>query len=924
MADLIRGIPEPEELDGTAPDEQAMRGLLCKIAESACELLGCAATGIWLADDGGQLSLDLMVPPPEAGLVHRATHDGLIGRAASQRERVVVTGADWEAADLSLTEAGFRSGMALPLVWQGDLLGVVAMFDTAADRALSGQEGRIAELLAEQAAAVLASQRIAVQNVRLNQSLELEHERLLHVQVAIRQMLEQPDLQANLVEVVEALQALGWRRVALALFAEDESVAQLLTAGIPEAEQQAYREAVVAVEVWQRFVAGELTQFRVGGLFFIPYGDQVRTTWHPRDLVFAPLQMGQERVAGVIRVENPVDDLRPTQEMLRPLDILASQAAYVVENARLLAASSESADVLAEQVEELSMMHRADRELSSHLNVDRIMKLTMDWALRRTGADTGLLMLMSDDKRGLVPFVTMGYLDREKFAFNEQHPMPVDYGIMGRAARTGQTQWVQDVSADQDFVPFLPNARVHLSVPLSMRGEVLGVVTLASSRDEAFGEHDVSFLERLARRAAVALDNARLYRQAEQLADDMAVLYTASRTITSTLERDEILQRIAQSMAVALECSSAIIFDYHAEAETLQVLTVYRLGTAHFADEVLPPVKHTILLADYPAFQTVAEQHHPLVLRASDLAISSVDRAYLAENKIHAMLVVPLEAQGELIGLAVVNEGRHDRIFSANEVYKAETLASQAAVGLRQSLLYNEVLELEKLKSEMIRMASHDLRNPLNNIMGYIELLAMSMSQLGMTPDQEQYIDNLRRGSQAMRSLLEDLLTLERIESDRQNDWQRFDMGGLVSEVVEAQRPSAGLKHQSLTLDRMPDVPPAYGSLTQLRQAVANLVGNAIKYTPEEGQIFVQVDVQDRRLQVWVKDSGYGISPERQPRIFERFYRAHEPGTDHIGGTGLGLSLVKTVVERHGGQVWFESELGKGSTFGFWLPIVES
>jgi two-component system OmpR family sensor kinase len=270
-----------------------------------------------------------------------------------------------------------------------------------------------------------------------------------------------------------------------------------------------------------------------------------------------------------------------------------------------------------------------------------------------------------------------------------------------------------------------------------------------------------------------------------------------------------------------------------------------------------------------------------------------------------------------------VIDGRRDRIFSPNEMFKAEALASQASVALRQSMLFGEVLELEKIKSEMIRMASHDLRNPLNNIMGYVELLAMSLEGTGMTADQEQYIDTLRRNTKSMRTLLEDLLTLERIESERQSEWQPVDLGGVVYEVVESQRSSADLKHHTLTLERPGKSLSVRGSETQLRQAVANLVGNAIKYTPDGGSIRVYLGDQGERLQFSVKDNGYGIAPERHARIFERFYRAKEPGTEHVGGTGLGLSLVKTVIERHGGQVWFESAPGLGSTFGFWLPVLE-
>ncbi len=512
-------------------------------------------------------------------------------------------------------------------------------------------------------------------------------------------------------------------------------------------------------------------------------------------------------------------------------------------------------------------------------------------------------MLITDDRTGLAPYIVMGYVDRQAFPYDAHNPLPLSAGVIGRAARTGQTQVVHRVTTEEDRLPFIPNARTHVSVPLSMRGQALGVITLASVHDIEFGGEVVGFLERLGRRAAVALDNARLYRRTEQLANDMAALYNASRAITSTLNRDEVLRRIARAMTETLECSSSVIFDYKPETHEVQVLAVHRAGADLEGQEVLPPLKHAIPLALYPAFQTVVEQQHSLALRAADLSLSTLDRSHLVEDRIHAMVLVPLVAQDELMGVAAVIEGRYDRVFTANEVYKAEALASQAAIALRQSLLFSEIKELETLKSEMIRMASHDLRNPLNNVMGYAELLAMSLDELGcLTPTQQMYLQNLRASAEIMKTLLEDLLTLERIESERQAEWETFDFGGLVIEVVESQQASAALKQQTLRLVHEAGTLPVHGSTTQLRQAVANLVSNAIKYTPQGGHIDVSAGLEEGdRVAFQVTDDGYGISPERQARIFERFYRAREPGTEHIGGTGLGLSLVKTVVERHGG-----------------------
>ncbi len=899
--------------------------MLLRLVETLSDLLGGVHVSFWQVNREAQkVEMRAAYPAlPETIPVQWPIGMGVVGGVAQIGQRLA--GQSWREAGGAFVQNEYTTGMALPLRWHGAVDAVLVV----ASRDREFEEADI------QAAYVLAQ---AVETARVNSSVSLnrvdeavlmphaEQEHLINIQSTMRQLLEEPDVDTNLRTISESLLALGWRRVIVSLFkvsdeVDEKEVDHFITAGVADDAASSFMPYVVPVELWTQFLARALEHFRVGGLYFVRNDDA--PDWSPDDVLFAPLRLGQERVSGVIRLDDPINGRRPTSDSLRPVDILISQAAYIVENARLLEATSTAAEALADQVEELSMMHRADRELGAHLDIRRIMTLTMDWALRRTGADTGLLMLMTDDKRGLVLSIKMGIVNPDVFHYTEQNPMPVQQGIIGRAARTGKTQFVRDARQDPDYLGFLPNATMLLAVPLMMRGEVLGVVTLATTREEAFRDTDVTFLERLGRRAAVALDNARLFRQAEQMADDMSVLYTASRTITSTLERDAMLQRMAQAMAVTLECSSAVIFDYRPEQSGVQVLAVYRVGTARNAQELLPEVQDVIALETFPAFRTAIEQQHPLVLRAVDPALAEQDRWQLLNDRIHAMVLMPLVAQDELIGLATVIEGRHDRMFTTNDVFKAETLASQAAIALRQSLLFNEVLELEKLKSEMIRMASHDLRNPLNNIMGYIELLALTLEESGSSPQLEMYLDNLRRSTHTMRSLLEDLLTLERIESERESAWQSVDFSGLVLDVVEAQRSSAELKRQSLVLQRDSGAPLVMGSEMQLRQAIANLVSNAIKYTPDDGRVDIQLEYHNERLRLTVEDNGYGISPERQKRIFERFYRAQEPGTDHIGGTGLGLSLVKTVVERHGGMVWFESEPGVGSTFGFWLPVVD-
>ena len=230
--------------------------------------------------------------------------------------------------------------------------------------------------------------------------------------------------------------------------------------------------------------------------------------------------------------------------------------------------------------------------------------------------------------------------------------------------------------------------------------------------------------------------------------------------------------------------------------------------------------------------------------------------------------------------------------------------------------------ELARLKSQMLEMASHDLRSPLGTLLGYAELLLMDMP-----PEDPNYpyVQDMQRVAKRMLGMVTDLLDLTRIESAAKRDYEWFDLAPVLDEVLSHEKPDAEDKHQTFRTDIEAPLPRLYGAPNQIREAFANLIGNAIKYTPEGGMILVRaaVDPARKRFNFAVQDNGYGIPEKFQARIFERFYRAKQPGTENITGTGLGLSLVKTVIENHSGQVWFKSEADKGSVFGFWLPLQE-
>lgn len=245
---------------------------------------------------------------------------------------------------------------------------------------------------------------------------------------------------------------------------------------------------------------------------------------------------------------------------------------------------------------------------------------------------------------------------------------------------------------------------------------------------------------------------------------------------------------------------------------------------------------------------------------------------------------------------------------------------------LGRVIVFNDITvlkNLSRLKTQMLQMTSHDLKNPLGIVMGYTEMMLMELE-----PDNPhfEYVADIARVTQRMLDMITQLLNLERIEHLVQGEVTRFRPLALIDDVLADLGRLFDQKLQILTYNPPADCPDLEGDPAQVREAFKNLIENASKYTPKGGSatIHVAIDTQKQRFTFAVEDNGYGIPDGLQPHIFERFYRAKQPGAESIPGTGLGLSLVKAIVERHSGDVWFKSSPGVGSTFGLWLPLPDT
>jgi signal transduction histidine kinase len=229
--------------------------------------------------------------------------------------------------------------------------------------------------------------------------------------------------------------------------------------------------------------------------------------------------------------------------------------------------------------------------------------------------------------------------------------------------------------------------------------------------------------------------------------------------------------------------------------------------------------------------------------------------------------------------------------------------------------------EVERMKSEFVSLVSHELRTPLTSIKGYVDML-MDGDAGELKQDQVDFLQVVSKNAERLVTLVTDLLDVSKIEAGAiRLNLAQLDLAGVISEVVANLRPLNESKKQNVNINLPEKMPPLTGDTGRIAQVLTNLVSNACRYTPSGGTIRVDVRPEVEFVKISVTDTGIGISPEEQKKLFTKFFRAENPDVQKVGGTGLGLWIARSLVLMHGGEITVASLPGKGSTFSFTLPI---
>ncbi len=391
----------------------------------------------------------------------------------------------------------------------------------------------------------------------------------------------------------------------------------------------------------------------------------------------------------------------------------------------------------------------------------------------------------------------------------------------------------------------------------------------------------------------------------------------ASRILNSDLNLESLLQNIIQiaTELTASEASSILLLDK--QTGELRFMAVTGAKSEEVRSDIVPlenSIAGWILQEGEPLIIEDA-QNDPRFFPQVDISSGFVT---------HSILGVPLEIKERPIGVLEAVNKIGAAAFSQEDVDTLVTLAAQAAVAIENARLfhevqraYDELKELDRLKSEFINIASHELRTPLTTILGYAALLEEEVTG----PAKEQ-LSIVHQSAWKLSELIDDMVNLRYIETGEiQLELERFPLQEIITTVTQKFAPLADAKKQRIELSLPSDPIVVEADRQMIHRVLANLLSNAVKFAPQGGRIGVIAAVQGEEAEVMVWDTGPGIPPRERKRIFDRFYQVEDSLIRRHEGIGLGLSIAKGLVELHGGRIWVQSQVGKGSAFSFTVSL---
>ncbi|MDH4135474.1 MAG: GAF domain-containing protein [Anaerolineae bacterium] len=569
------------------------------------------------------------------------------------------------------------------------------------------------------------------------------------------------------------------------------------------------------------------------------------------------------------------------------------------------------------------------KALISEVNLERLTQLTLATAQYTLGANRVSLMLLDEERQELSISAALGLSD--EVVTNTR--VKVGQGLAGLAAQMRKPILLPDqVENDPAIQASLTQSDTGsaICVPLMLKDRVLGVLNASRPLGSApFRRDDVGLLSILCGQIAVALENARLFEQAQwEIAkrkrmeeeirhrnEELMALNAIATTIGQSLDLDHILNATLDKVLEVIEIDAGWIQLLDEDAGVLS-LVAHRGFSQEMAEEI-----RMVKLGESMTGQVAQSGQLIVVDGTSEDPRLSIETA--RRETLHAFAGVPIKSKDKVLGVLGVFS-RSPRQLSSQKVQLLAATGHQIGVAIESVRLAEKASEIEilrelnRLRSELIANVSHELRTPL----GLIKIFCTTLLREDVNFDHEiqrEFLHDIEEEVDKLEKIVDNLLELSQMKDGRLRlDKRPTDVGQLarkVMETVQVQPTQHRFVHDFPSDPLVATVDPK-----RIEQVLRNLLSNAIKYSPEGGTITVQGRGDKRQLLIWVSDQGMGIPSQDLERIFERFYRVENEITQKVRGVGLGLAVCRGIAEAHGGRIWAESILGVGSTFYFTLP----
>lgn len=618
------------------------------------------------------------------------------------------------------------------------------------------------------------------------------------------------------------------------------------------------------------------------------------------NMVLSPLK-SNGHMLGYLLAGNNSDHPPFNRNDLELLAVIAGMSASAIENDKLSnenqtlnssldkLVSSPSVD-LAREHQRTKTLLRIITELSASLDLEHVLNRTLQVLHETIDAEQISVMIHRPGEGKLRHLASAGYKDIQHTSEGRVTDFDPGQGLGGWVISHSKPALIPNILEDSRWTQLPETSTEHRSaigVPLVIGEETLGALLLFHREVDHFSNDQLDLVLAAANQMSIAVNNAELYRLIRDQAEDLGHMFREQQIETSRSQA--ILEAVADGVIVTDANRRITLFNAAAER-------ILKLNRSQIIGKSLQQISGLFGQAAKTWQETIQSwSEYPNTYQPGELYIEQIT---LEDDHIVSVHLSPVLMRGNFLG----------------------------TVSIFRDITHQ--VEVDRLKSDFVATVSHELRTPMTSIRGYVDILLMGAAG-SLNEQQAQFLSVVKRNTKQLSILVNDLLDISRIESGRVNlSLQELDVEEIINEAINALIRLSKDDGKQMQIVYKPDqeIPSALGDRDRIRQILNNLLQNAFHYTPDGGEIKLEVQPKENEIEINVSDNGIGIPPEEQPQIFERFYRGEHPEVLATSGTGLGLAIVKSLVEMHNGRIWIESSgiPGDGTTFNFTLPIYKT